>query len=90
MVSESDGVTGAAQRDDATWMRAEERFSRAVISCVLERRERCAEDQATSDIWRGLDSIAIGRKTGFQLSIYIYESGEFRERRIPERKELLS
>ena len=68
MVSESEGVMGAAQREDETCMRAEERFSRAVISCVLERRDRWAEDQATREIWRGLDSIAIGRKTEYQIS----------------------
>ena len=70
MVSESEGVMGVEQREEATCTRAEERFSRAVISCVLERRERCAEDHATRDIWRGLDSIAIGRNTGLQVSVF--------------------
>ncbi len=50
MVSKSEGVMGAWHREDATCARAEERFSRAVISWVLERRDRCAEDQATSEI----------------------------------------
>ena len=86
MVSESEGVIGAAHKDDATCANAEERFSNAVISCVLERRDRCVEDQATSEIWRGLDSIAIGRKTinvnNFPLSkMGFWKSGKYQRGR---------
>jgi hypothetical protein len=90
MVSESEGVIGAAHRDDATCASAEERFSNAVISCVLERRDRCAEDQATSEIWRGLDSIAMGRKTMIVNNFLLIQDGAWKEWVVPERKELLS
>ena len=54
---------GVSHKEEATWTSAEERFSRAVISCDLERRDKCVDDHATRLICSGFDSIAIGRKT---------------------------